>query len=95
MVENGNGNFIDYDFKWNNATKSYNQNVLTAGGHYHVYDTVISHGHTVFSTNNVPAGVPFIEVHNGMFNSIFGVPINYHFITAGSLGIEVGLNTGN
>ena len=95
LVENGNGNFIDYDFKWNNATKSYNQNVLTAGGHYHVYDTVISHGHTVFSTNNVPAGVPFIEVHNGMFNSIFGVPINYHFITAGSLGIEAGLNTGN
>ena len=93
LVENGNGNFVNYDFKWGNAGKTYIQNQLTSGGNAHVMDTTITGANGVFSTNKVPAGTPFIEIHQGTFNSIVGVPINSTVVTGGSTGIDSGLRS--
>ncbi len=95
LVENKSGDFTNYDFKWGNAGKTYNQKVLTGGGSTHVMDTVISGSNTNFTTNVVPAGTPFIEIHVRSFNSIVGVPINGNIIIGGSSGINSGLVTDN
>ncbi len=93
LVENGNsGSFTNYDFKWNNAGRTFNQNVLTGGGGgFHVMDTTVTGSNLPFSTNTVPAGTPFIEVHPGSFNSIFGVPLDWHSVLGGSFGVPAGV----
>ena len=90
LVEIKSGEFINYDYKWGSASKTYNQSVLTGikgftsgrgNGTSHVIETVFSttkktvmHGN--FSTNVIPVGTPFIELHPWDYNSIIGVPIN-------------------
>lgn len=98
LVETSNsGNFNNYDFKYGDAVKTYNQGVLTgvkgvtAGtgdGNSHVMDTVFSSTkQTVmngnFSTNFIPNGTPFYEVHIDTFNKILGVPLKNEGVFAG------------
>ncbi len=102
LVEGKNGQFTNYDFKWGNAGKTFNQKVLTgvggttAGtgtGFAHVLDTTISNSSAGFTTNVVPSGTPFIEIHQGMFNNIIGVPLNSNLFIGGNSGLQSILNT--
>jgi hypothetical protein len=54
-------------------------------------DTTVTGSNLPFSTNTVPAGTPFIEVHPGSFNSIFGVPLDWHSVLGGSFGVPAGV----
>ena len=92
LVENGNGKFTNYDFKWGGGQKTFNQNVLTGHGNTHVFDTTITGNNLQFSSNVVPKGTPFIEVHAGEFNSIFGVPLNTYYTGIGSSGLQSGIS---
>lgn len=85
VVEGKSGSFTNYDFKWGDAGKTFNQKVLTGiggttsgtgTGTSNVLDTIISNTKTFFSTNIVPSGTPFIEIHQGMFNNVVGVPLS-------------------
>ena len=94
LVETGNGQFANYDFKWGGAGKTYIQNLLTGGGNFHQFDTIISGSHTGFASNVVPAGTPFIEIHPSVFSpsesllSVIGLPINTSLIVDGTAVIQ-------
>lgn len=102
LVEGKNGQFTNYDFKWGNAGKTFNQKVLTgvggttAGigtGSTHVLDTTITNSSAGFTTNVVPSGTPFIEIHQGTFNNIIGVPLNSDIFIGSNSGLQSILNT--
>ena len=89
-------------FSWGNAGKTFNQKVLTgvggttAGigtGSTHVLDTTITNSSAGFTTNVVPSGTPFIEIHQGTFNNIIGVPLNSDIFIGSNSGLQSILNT--